>query len=75
MLCSCSCSCGLEKALGKRFSISTADGVAAAAADLKEQAHGEPTVDLRTHLEVKRVKTMFRSFEELLRSGKENRDA
>jgi len=55
----------------KRFSIGTADGVAAAAADLREQAYGERTVDLRTHLEVKRVKTMFRSFEELLRSSKE----
>ena len=52
----------------KRFRVNTKDGLAAAAADLKEQAFGETTDDLRTQLEVNRVKAMFNSFEELLRS-------
>ena len=52
----------------KRFRVNTKDGLAAAAADLREQAFGETTEDLRTQLEVKRVKAMFNNFDKLLRS-------
>jgi hypothetical protein len=45
----------------KRFSTSSNDGLAVAAADLREQMNCESAVDLDTHLEVSRVKDLFRS--------------
>jgi hypothetical protein len=58
----------------KRFKLRSADGYHSAVADLTEQAHSEPTKDLSTHLEVERIKSAFRSFEELLNNHKETRD-
>jgi hypothetical protein len=49
----------------KRFRLSTAEGIAPAVADLSEQAGSEPTKDLDTHLEVERVKDLFRKLEGL----------
>jgi hypothetical protein len=45
----------------KRFSTSSNEGLAVAAADLREQMNCESAVDLDTHLEVSRVKDLFRS--------------
>jgi hypothetical protein len=61
----------------KRFKIRTTGNFHAAVADLTEQAHSEPTKDLATHLEVERMKSAFRSFEDLLnqvQTNKENPD-
>lgn len=49
----------------KRFSLSGAGGASAAAADLIEQAGSETTKDLDTHLEVERIKDLFRKLEDL----------
>lgn len=45
----------------KRFSTSSGEGLAVAAADLREQMNCESAVDLDTHLEVGRVKSLFQS--------------
>lgn len=47
----------------KRFRVSTKHGPQAAAADLQEQAGCEPTQDLRAHLDVESIKSLFRSLE------------
>jgi hypothetical protein len=49
----------------KRFSLASSGGASAAVADLVEQAGSEPTKDLDTHLEVERVKDLFRKLEGL----------
>lgn len=53
----------------KRFKVSTKDGLAAAAADLTEQANCEPTQDLAGQREVETMRKIFRGFEDLLRKA------
>ena len=55
----------------KRFCISSKSGPTAAIADLQEQANCEPTQDLHDHLEVKRIKSVFDSFNSLLRQNQQ----
>jgi hypothetical protein len=59
----------------KRFSTSSNEGLAVAAADLREQMNCESAVDLDAHLEVSKVKDIFRSLETMAAKARADAEA